>query len=117
MKELNNVIDTHQQLLSQLSENHQVLKVGENFPRSRLMWQEFEKLEPDARVFKRLGPVLLPQEFAEAKTNVEKRIDFIQTESYVIHLCSCSAVKELTSESSILSPNVMSYRLRYESCY
>lgn len=28
MTELNNVIDTHQQLLSQLSENHQVLKVG-----------------------------------------------------------------------------------------
>lgn len=66
--ELNNLIDTHQQLLSQLSENQQVLK-------------EFEKLDPDARVFKRLGPVLLPQEFAEAKTNVEKRIDFIQTES------------------------------------
>lgn len=29
MTELNNVIDKHQQLLSQLSENHQVLKVGE----------------------------------------------------------------------------------------
>jgi len=28
MKELNNLIDTHQQLLSQLSENQQVLKVG-----------------------------------------------------------------------------------------
>ncbi|WFD44770.1 Prefoldin subunit 6 [Malassezia psittaci] len=60
-------VDSHQQLVSQLSENQQVQK-------------EFARLEPDARVYKRTGPVLLPQDFAEANDNVNKRIEFIQKE-------------------------------------
>ena len=42
--------------------------------------QEFGTLEPGARVYKRTGPVLLPQDFGEAKENVNKRIEFIQSE-------------------------------------
>ncbi|SHO76556.1 Similar to S.cerevisiae protein YKE2 (Subunit of the heterohexameric Gim/prefoldin protein complex) [Malassezia sympodialis ATCC 42132] len=61
------VVDSHQQLLSQLSENQQVQK-------------EFSSLPGDARIYKRTGPVLVPQEFSEAKVNVDKRIDFIQSE-------------------------------------
>ncbi|PKI83136.1 hypothetical protein MVES_002728 [Malassezia vespertilionis] len=61
------VVDSQQQLLSQLSENQQVQK-------------EFGSLAPDARVYKRTGPVLLPQDFKEARVNVEKRIEFIQNE-------------------------------------
>lgn len=61
------VVDSHQQLLSQLSENQQVQK-------------EFNNLSEDARIYKRMGPVLVPQEFSEAKVNVNKRIEFIQSE-------------------------------------
>ncbi|KAL4401327.1 Prefoldin subunit 6 [Malassezia pachydermatis] len=60
-------VDSHQQLLSQLSENQQVQK-------------EFSNLAPDARIYKRTGPVLLPQDSVEAKSNVEKRIEYIRTE-------------------------------------
>ncbi|KAI3623386.1 Prefoldin subunit 6 [Malassezia furfur] len=61
------VVDLQQQLLSQLSENQQVQ-------------QEFARSGPDTRVYKRAGPVLLPQDFQEASDNVTKRIEFIQTE-------------------------------------
>lgn len=46
--------------------------------------QEFARSGPDTRVYKRAGPVLLPQDFQEASDNVTKRIEFIQTELYVL---------------------------------
>lgn len=45
--------------------------------------QEFVRSGPETRVYKRAGPVLLPQDFQEASDNVTKRIEFIQTELYV----------------------------------
>ena len=51
----------------------------------KLTVKEFARLEPDARVYKRTGPVLLPQDFAEANDNVNKRIEFIQKELYVMN--------------------------------
>merc|ERR1712137_909955 len=66
--EFENAVDTHQQLLSQLTENQQVLK-------------ELGSLEPESQVYKRIGPVLARQDIAEAKVNVQKRIEFIMGES------------------------------------
>lgn len=40
----------------------------------------------DARIYKRTGPVLVPQDFSEAKDNVEKRIEFIRGELCVIQI-------------------------------
>jgi len=40
-------------------------------------------LEPEGKVFKLLGPVLVPQDIDEAKSNVDKRIEFISGELYV----------------------------------
>lgn len=45
--------------------------------------QEFEHAPDDTRIYKRMGPVLMPQETDEAKANVAKRIEFIKTELYV----------------------------------
>lgn len=42
--------------------------------------QEFAQLTPENIVFKQIGPVLVKQEQAEAKTNVETRLDFIRGE-------------------------------------
>ncbi|KAJ1976664.1 Prefoldin subunit 6, partial [Dimargaris cristalligena] len=41
---------------------------------------EFKLLEKDANVFKLIGPVLVKQDQAEAKTNVDKRIEYIAAE-------------------------------------
>ncbi len=42
--------------------------------------QELELLEEDANVFKLIGPVLVKQDLAEAKANVNKRIEYILAE-------------------------------------
>ena len=41
-------------------------------------------LKPENDVYKLVGPVLLKQDQAEAKANVDKRLDFIRNELYVL---------------------------------
>ncbi|CDW96729.1 hypothetical protein [Sporisorium scitamineum] len=60
-------VEARQQLDSQLRENEQVAK-------------EFGKLTDSNQVYKLIGPVLVKQDQVEAKTNVEKRIEFIKGE-------------------------------------
>ncbi|ORX36462.1 Prefoldin [Kockovaella imperatae] len=66
-QELSTVIEARQRLDSQLSENEQVLK-------------EFASLKSHNTVYKLVGPSLMPQDSAEAKQNVEKRLDYIRNE-------------------------------------
>jgi chaperonin cofactor prefoldin len=42
--------------------------------------QELERLEPDAGVFKLVGPVLVRQDLVEARANVTKRLEYISGE-------------------------------------
>jgi prefoldin beta subunit len=73
--ELSDLLSSRQQLETQFQENDIVRK-------------EFETLEDDAKIYKLTGPVLLPQDKAEASLNVEKRIEFIKKEVYVLRGCS-----------------------------
>nr|CAG4642244.1 EOG090X0MQF [Eurycercus lamellatus] len=66
-KEYQTVINSRQQLDSQLTENNGVK-------------DELGILESDANVFKLIGPVLIKQDLDEAKANVSKRIDYINGE-------------------------------------
>lgn len=45
-----------------------------------LAMQELELLDDDANVFKLIGPVLVKQDLAEAKANVNKRLEYITAE-------------------------------------
>lgn len=45
-----------------------------------MVLQEFNIMEPSANVYKLVGPVLAKQDVAEAKGNVEKRIEYITKE-------------------------------------
>lgn len=65
--DLSNAVESRQRLDAQLSENELVKK-------------EFALLTPKNRVFKLVGPVLVPQDLGEAKTNIETRLDFIRGE-------------------------------------
>jgi len=65
--EMTGVVEARQRLDAQLSENELVLK-------------EFTILKPHNTVYKLVGPALVPQDQAEAKTNVEKRIEYIKNE-------------------------------------
>jgi hypothetical protein len=48
--------------------------------RHQLNSQEFTLLKPHNTVYKLVGPSLVPQDQAEAKVNVEKRLEFIRSE-------------------------------------
>ena len=47
---------------------------------NELVLQEFKMCQDDASVYKLVGPVLAKQEMDECKTNVTKRIEFIEKE-------------------------------------
>lgn len=114
---MSGIIEARQRLDSQLSENELVLKVSlapAPFPASltvRILalalaisavkgecahqTQEFALLKSHNTVYKLIGPALVPQDQAEAKTNVEKRLEFIRGEMYValiVPLPSCYTV-------------------------
>ncbi|KAL4069710.1 Prefoldin [Scleroderma yunnanense] len=61
------LVDKRTRLDVQLSENEMVKK-------------EFANLTPNNTVYKLVGPVLVPQDQNEAKSNVETRLGFIQGE-------------------------------------
>ncbi|KAJ7125699.1 prefoldin subunit 6 [Mycena crocata] len=65
--DLSNAVEARQRLDAQLSENDLVKK-------------EFAQLAPDNVVYKQMGPVLVKQDQAEAKSNVETRLEFIKGE-------------------------------------
>ncbi|KAJ1844921.1 Prefoldin subunit 6 [Coemansia sp. RSA 486] len=65
--ELAKIVANRQKLDSQLQENE-------------LVHKEFEHLNDDTRVYKMIGPVLVPQDKEEAKANVEKRLEYINDE-------------------------------------
>ena len=66
-QEFQKVFKAKQSLVEKKSENEMVLA-------------EFNLMSADAAVFKLVGPVLAKQDTAEAKGNVEKRIEFITKE-------------------------------------
>ncbi|KAK7059071.1 Prefoldin subunit 6 [Paramarasmius palmivorus] len=65
--ELSNAVEARQRLDAQLSENEMVKK-------------EFASLKPENEVYKQIGPVLVRQDQAEAKNNVDTRLEFIRGE-------------------------------------
>ncbi|TDL21239.1 prefoldin subunit 6, partial [Rickenella mellea] len=65
--DLSNAVDARQRLEAQLTENEIVKK-------------EFDQLKPSNEVYKLIGPVLVKQDQAEAKANVDKRLEFIRGE-------------------------------------
>lgn len=65
--ELENLIVARQKLETQLQEN-------------KIVDDEFNGLKADSKIYKLTGNVLLPVEQEDARTNVNKRLEFIQTE-------------------------------------
>jgi prefoldin beta subunit len=66
---MSNFVSARQQLEAQFQEN-------------KIVKEEFGILQDDAKIYKLIGPVLIPQDKAEADLNVEKRLEFINSEMY-----------------------------------
>lgn len=73
--DLTELVSSRQQLETQYQEN-------------KIVKDEFNKLGDDSKIYKLIGPVLLPQDNTEANLNVDKRIEFIEKEMYVVSLKS-----------------------------
>ena len=102
--DLSNVVEMRQRLDAQLSENELVKKVRTApycppriCPRTDEPEQEFASLTPANTVYKLVGPVLVQQDQAEAKQNVDTRLDFIRSE-----MCVPTLSHPLTSRSRFL---------------
>lgn len=65
--QLNELIEARSRLETQYQENKIVL-------------EEFDSLNEESKIYKLTGPILMPQDYSEAKMNVNKRIEFIQEE-------------------------------------
>ncbi|KAL6449739.1 YKE2 Prefoldin subunit 6 [Candida maltosa Xu316] len=65
--QLNDLISSRSKLETQYQEN-------------KIVIEEFENLNEDSKIYKLTGPVLLPQDYNDAKMNVNKRIEFIENE-------------------------------------
>ncbi|KAG8771407.1 hypothetical protein FRC12_003635 [Ceratobasidium sp. 428] len=72
--DLQTAVESRQRLDAQLNENELVKKI------SGLSVQEFATLKSHNTVFKLIGPVLVKQDQEEAKSNVNKRLEYIRGE-------------------------------------
>jgi len=66
-KELNKCLASAQQLEAQLKEN-EVVK------------EELGLVKDDSKIYKMIGPVLVKQDLTEARSNVDKRLQYIEGE-------------------------------------
>ncbi|CDK29817.1 unnamed protein product [Kuraishia capsulata CBS 1993] len=65
--ELQDTVSNRQRLETQFQEN-------------KIVKAEFDKLGDEAKIYKLVGPILLPQDNTEANMNVDKRLEFIEDE-------------------------------------
>ncbi|KAJ2147596.1 Prefoldin subunit 6 [Coemansia sp. RSA 678] len=89
------LIENRQKLESQLQENE-------------LVDAEFKLLSNTARVYKMIGPVLVPQDKLEATANVEKRLEYIRDEVKRIEV----RLEQLAEEQQAKSTDA--YKLQME---
>lgn len=80
------ILFTHQSMdVSELQTQLQTLlttrqKLETQFQENKIVLEELAGVPEDAKVYKLVGPVLLPQQHDDAVGNVEKRLEFIQKE-------------------------------------
>lgn len=67
-----------QSSLTELAEARSKLET--QLQENKIVLEEFDHLSEDSKIFKMTGPVLMPQDYNEAKMNVQKRLEFIETE-------------------------------------
>jgi len=87
-------VENRQRLDAQKTENEGVKKVSrlvlsafsESLSTCLTFAQEFSTLTPQNQVYKLIGPILMKQDQEEAKHNVEKRLEWIDGEMFVLPL-------------------------------
>lgn len=70
-------------------------KLETQFQENKIVHEELETLDESAKIYKMTGPVLMPQDYGEAKMNVSKRMEFIQVEIKRVEEKLASTQKEM----------------------
>lgn len=70
-------------------------KLETQYQENKIVFDEFEYLDENSNIYKMTGPVLMPQDYNEAKMNVSKRMEFIQGEISRVEDKLTSAQKSL----------------------
>ncbi|KAL7409354.1 Prefoldin beta-like protein [Mrakia frigida] len=96
--DLSKAVEARQRLDSQRSENEGVLK-------------EFALLQPHNTVYKLIGPGLVKQDQEEAKTNVDKRLEFINKEILRLE----DSLKDLSSRSEKKKLEIVALQGQYQA--
>ncbi|KAG5512079.1 hypothetical protein GH5_08036 [Leishmania sp. Ghana 2012 LV757] len=85
IKKLNDVLRPILKELQELGDKKGKLiearrQLGAQKNENELVRDELNKLEPDATVYKLIGPALVPQDQSDAKTIISNRLDYISGE-------------------------------------
>lgn len=67
-----------QSSLTELAEARSKLET--QLQENKIVLEEFDHLNEESKIYKMTGPVLMPQDYNEAKLNVKKRLEFIESE-------------------------------------
>mmetsp|Transcript_560 Transcript_560/g.3960 ORF Transcript_560/g.3960 Transcript_560/m.3960 type:complete len:125 (+) Transcript_560:75-449(+) len=97
-KEAQSCFERRQKYSQQLNESEMVLK-------------ELELLDDEANVYKLVGPALIKQDLVEAKSNVSKRVEYIQNEMKRIE----SNVKGIESKQSQMQEEILGLQQQLKS--
>ncbi|QDZ19083.1 beta subunit of prefoldin [Chloropicon primus] len=74
--------ENFRQLQQEVSKNHTArLRFTQQLQESQMVKKELDLLDDEAVVYKLVGPALIRQDLVEAKANVDKRMQFMKTES------------------------------------
>ncbi|KAI5961903.1 YKE2 [Candida pseudojiufengensis] len=68
----------HQQNINDLINSRSKLET--QYQENKIVNEEFQQLDESTKIYKLIGPILLPQDYTEASSNVTKRIEFIEGE-------------------------------------
>ncbi|KIJ28881.1 hypothetical protein M422DRAFT_83806, partial [Sphaerobolus stellatus SS14] len=95
--DLTNAVEARQRLDAQLTENEQVKK-------------EFQGLDASNTIYKLIGPVMVKQDPADAKANVNTRLDYIKAEIKRVE----AQLKELGVKSEKKKSEIVGLQTAYQ---
>uniref|UniRef100_A0A061R780 Prefoldin beta subunit n=1 Tax=Tetraselmis sp. GSL018 TaxID=582737 RepID=A0A061R780_9CHLO len=90
-----NEVEAYREIQRDMQKNHSARSQFQTqLSENKMVLQELDILEDDAVVYKMVGPVMVKQDLVEAKSNVGKRLEYIEGEIKRLENCLNSLEKK-----------------------